>query len=143
MTDIVDELRWRGLIAQSTDEEALRKALASGPVTYYCGFDPTAASLTIGHLVQVLTMRRLQHAGHRPLALVGGATGQIGDPRPTAERTLNDSGTVALWSERLRAQIEPYLEFDGPNAATMVNNLDWTAGLSAIDFLRDVGKHFR
>lgn len=143
MTDIVDELGWRGLIAQSTDEEALRKALASGPVTYYCGFDPTAASLHVGHLVQVLTMRRLQQAGHRPLALVGGATGQIGDPRPTAERTLNDSDTVAQWSERLRAQIEPYLEFDGPNAATMVNNLDWTAGLHAIDFLRDIGKHFR
>lgn len=90
MTDIVDELKWRGLFAQSTDEDALRKALADGPVTFYCGFDPTAASLHVGHLVQVLTVRRLQQAGHRPLALVGGATGQIGDPRPTAERTLND-----------------------------------------------------
>ncbi|MDN5857946.1 MAG: tyrosine--tRNA ligase, partial [Pseudonocardia sp.] len=143
MTDIVDELRWRGLIAQSTDEDALRKALANGPVTYYCGFDPTAASLHVGHLVQVLTMRRLQQAGHRPLALVGGATGQIGDPRPTAERTLNDTDTVARWSARLRAQIEPFLSFEGANAATMVDNLDWTAGLSAIDFLRDIGKHFR
>ncbi|SHK20625.1 tyrosyl-tRNA synthetase [Pseudonocardia thermophila] len=143
MTDIVDELRWRGLIAQSTDEEALRKALADGPVTYYCGFDPTAASLHVGHLVQVLTMRRLQQAGHRPIALVGGATGQIGDPRPTAERQLNDAATVAAWAERLRSQIEPFLDFEGPNAATMVNNLEWTANLSAIDFLRDIGKHFR
>ncbi|MFJ5226172.1 tyrosine--tRNA ligase [Streptomyces sp. NPDC088400] len=143
MTDIVDELKWRGLFAQSTDEDALRKALADGPVTFYCGFDPTAASLHVGHLVQVLTVRRLQQAGHRPLALVGGATGQIGDPRPTAERTLNDPETVAGWVARLRAQIEPFLTFDGPNAATMVNNLDWTAGMSAIEFLRDIGKHFR
>jgi tyrosyl-tRNA synthetase len=143
VTDIVDELRWRGLLALSTDEDALRKALANGPVTFYCGFDPTAASLTIGHLVQVLTMRRLQQAGHRPLALVGGATGHIGDPRPTAERTLNDPATIAGWSDRLRAQIEPYLEFQGPNAALMVNNLDWTAGLTALAFLRDIGKHFR
>ncbi|MEV0257886.1 tyrosine--tRNA ligase [Streptomyces sp. NPDC050732] len=143
MTDIVDELKWRGLFALSTDEDALRKALADGPVTFYCGFDPTAASLHVGHLVQVLTVRRLQQAGHRPLALVGGATGQIGDPRPTAERTLNDPETVANWVARLRSQIEPYLSFEGENAATMVNNLDWTAGLSAIEFLRDIGKHFR
>ncbi|MFD5101083.1 tyrosine--tRNA ligase [Streptomyces albidochromogenes] len=143
MTDIVDELKWRGLFAQSTDEDALRKALADGPVTFYCGFDPTAASLHVGHLVQVLTVRRLQQAGHRPIALVGGATGQIGDPRPTAERTLNDPETIANWVARLRAQIEPFLSFEGPNAATMVNNLDWTAGLSAIEFLRDIGKHFR
>ncbi|MEV0556750.1 tyrosine--tRNA ligase [Streptomyces sp. NPDC050597] len=143
MTDIVDELKWRGLFALSTDEDALRKALADGPVTFYCGFDPTAASLHVGHLVQVLTMRRLQHAGLRPLALVGGATGQIGDPRPTAERTLNDPETVANWVGRLRGQIEPFLSFEGENAAVMVNNLDWTAGLSAIEFLRDIGKHFR
>ncbi|MGN9796033.1 tyrosine--tRNA ligase [Streptomyces sp. NPDC054847] len=143
MTDIVDELKWRGLMAQSTDEEALRKALADGPVTFYCGFDPTAASLHVGHLVQVLTIRRLQQAGHRPLALVGGATGQIGDPRPTAERTLNDPETIARWVDRLRSQIEPYLSFEGDNAAIMVNNLDWTAGMSAIEFLRDIGKHFR
>ncbi|MFF3755217.1 tyrosine--tRNA ligase [Streptomyces sp. NPDC002018] len=143
MTDIVDELKWRGLFAQSTDEDALRKALANGPVTFYCGFDPTAPSLHVGHLVQVLTVRRLQRAGHRPLALVGGATGQIGDPRPTAERTLNDPETVAGWVRRLRSQIEPFLSFEGPNAAVVVNNLDWTAGLSAIEFLRDVGKHFR
>ncbi|MEU7067398.1 tyrosine--tRNA ligase [Streptomyces sp. NPDC046161] len=143
MTDIVDELKWRGLFAQSTDEEALRKAFADGPVTFYCGFDPTAASLHVGHLVQVLTVRRLQQAGHRPLALVGGATGQIGDPRPTAERTLNDPETVANWVTRLRTQIEPFLSFEGENAAVMVNNLDWTAGMSAIEFLRDIGKHFR
>ncbi|WP_175408723.1 tyrosine--tRNA ligase [Streptomyces sp. TRM64462] len=143
MTDIVDELKWRGLFAQSTDEDALRKALADGPVTFYCGFDPTAPSLHVGHLVQVLTVRRLQQAGHRPLALVGGATGQIGDPRPTAERTLNDPETVAQWVQRLRTQIEPFLSFEGENAAVMVNNLDWTANLTAIEFLRDIGKHFR
>ncbi|MFD5319424.1 tyrosine--tRNA ligase [Streptomyces sp. NPDC127098] len=143
MTAIVDELTWRGLIAHATDEDALRKALADGPVTFYCGFDPTAASLHVGHLVQVLTLRRLQQAGHRPLALVGGATGHIGDPRPTAERTLNDPETIAQWVTRLRAQIEPYLSFEGDNAATMVNNMDWTTGLSVIEFLRDIGKHFR
>ncbi|MGW0709752.1 tyrosine--tRNA ligase [Streptomyces sp. NPDC002643] len=143
MTDIVDELKWRGLFALSTDEDALRKALADGPVTFYCGFDPTAPSLHVGHLVQVLTMRRLQQAGLRPLALVGGATGQIGDPRPTAERTLNAPEVVAQWVTRLRSQIEPFLSFEGENAAVMVNNLDWTAGLSAIEFLRDIGKHFR
>ncbi|MET8679964.1 tyrosine--tRNA ligase [Streptomyces sp. NPDC004647] len=143
MTDIVDELEWRGLIAHATDLNALRKALADGPVTYYCGFDPTAASLHVGHLVQVLTLRRLQQAGHRPLALVGGATGHIGDPRPTAERTLNDPETIAQWVTRLRAQIEPYLSFEGDNAAIMVNNMDWTDGLSVIEFLRDIGKHFR
>ncbi|MGW1893085.1 tyrosine--tRNA ligase [Streptomyces sp. NPDC002004] len=143
MTDIVDELKWRGLIALSTDEDALRKAFADGPVTFYCGFDPTAPSLHLGNLVQILTMRRIQQAGNRPLGLVGGATGLIGDPKPTSERTLNDPGTVAQWVERLRAQIEPLLDFDGPNAAIMVNNLDWTQGMSAIEFLRDMGKHFR
>ncbi|NEE01877.1 tyrosine--tRNA ligase [Phytoactinopolyspora halotolerans] len=143
MTDIIDELHWRGLIALSTDEQALRAALAAGPVTYYCGFDPTAPSLHMGNLVQLLTMRRLQDAGHRPLALVGGATGLIGDPKMTGERTLNAPDIVAGWVERIRRQIEPLLDFSGPNAATMVNNLDWTAGLSAIDFLRDIGKHFR
>ncbi|HST82967.1 MAG TPA: tyrosine--tRNA ligase [Kineosporiaceae bacterium] len=141
--NVVDELAWRGLIAISTDEQALRTALGSGPVTYYCGFDPTAPSLHIGNLVQILTVRRLQLAGHRPLALVGGATGLIGDPKPTAERTLNSPETVGAWVDRIRTQIEPFLDFTGPNAATMVNNLDWTAGLSAIDFLREIGKHFR
>ncbi|GAA1649750.1 tyrosine--tRNA ligase [Georgenia ruanii] len=143
MTDILDELQWRGLLAQSTDIDALRSVLAEGPVTFYCGFDPTAPSLHIGNLVQILTVRRLQLAGHRPLALVGGATGLIGDPKMTGERTLNERDVVAGWVERIRAQIEPLLDFDGPHAAQMVNNLDWTAGLSAIDFLRDVGKHFR
>ncbi|WP_432138214.1 MULTISPECIES: tyrosine--tRNA ligase [unclassified Streptomyces] len=143
MTDIVDELKWRGLIAVSTDEDALRKAFADGPVTFYCGFDPTAPSLHLGNLVQILTMRRIQQAGNRPLGLVGGATGLIGDPKPTAERTLNDPEVVAGWVARLRGQIERFLDFEGPNAATMVNNLDWTQGMSAIDFLRDIGKHFR
>ncbi|MER7664327.1 MULTISPECIES: tyrosine--tRNA ligase [unclassified Streptomyces] len=143
MTDIVDELQWRGLIALSTDEDALRKAFADGPVTFYCGFDPTAPSLHLGNLVQILTMRRIQLAGNRPLGLVGGATGLIGDPKPNSERTLNSPEVVAGWVDRLRAQIERFLDFDGPYAATMVNNLDWTSGLSAIDFLRDVGKYFR
>ncbi|MFI1399636.1 tyrosine--tRNA ligase [Streptomyces sp. NPDC020681] len=143
MTDIVDELQWRGLIALSTDEDALRKAFADGPVTFYCGFDPTAPSLHLGNLVQILTMRRIQLAGNRPLGLVGGATGLIGDPKPNSERTLNAPDVVAEWVGRLRGQIERFLDFEGPYAATMVNNLDWTAGLSAIDFLRDVGKYFR
>nr|WP_240760173.1 tyrosine--tRNA ligase [Phytoactinopolyspora endophytica] len=143
VTDIIDELHWRGLIALSTDEQALRAALAAGPVTYYCGFDPTAPSLHIGNLVQLLTMRRLQDAGHNPLALVGGATGLIGDPKMAGERTLNEPDVVAGWVEGIRRQIEPLLDFSGPHAAELVNNLDWTSGLSAIDFLRDVGKHFR
>ncbi|QAY70682.1 tyrosine--tRNA ligase [Xylanimonas protaetiae] len=143
MTDILDELQWRGLVAQTTDEAALRSALAEGPITYYVGFDPTAQSLHVGHMVQLLNMRRLQQAGHRPLALVGGATGLIGDPRPTTERSMNSREVVAGWVERIRAQIEPFLSFEGDNAAVMVNNLDWTAPMSAIDFLRDVGKHFR
>ncbi|MCX3063979.1 tyrosine--tRNA ligase [Streptomyces beihaiensis] len=143
MTDIVDELKWRGLIALSTDEDELRKAFADGPVTFYCGFDPTAPSLHLGNLVQILTMRRIQQAGHRPLGLVGGATGLIGDPKPNSERTLNSPEVVAGWVERLRAQIAPLLDFEGPNAAVMVNNLDWTQGMSAIEFLRDMGKHFR
>ncbi|MFD7520546.1 tyrosine--tRNA ligase [Streptomyces niveus] len=143
MTDIVEELRWRGLIALSTDEDALRKAFADGPVTFYCGFDPTAPSLHLGNLVQILTMRRLQLAGNRPLGLVGGATGLIGDPKPNSERTLNAPEVVGEWVERLRGQIERYLDFDGPYAATMVNNLHWTSGMSAISFLRDVGKYFR
>ena len=141
--NVWQELRWRGLVHVSTDEAALEQALAGEPVSYYCGFDPTAASLHLGHLVQLLTLRRLQLAGHRPYALVGGATGLIGDPRQSSERVLNSQETVAAWVESLRAQIEPYLSFEGENAATMVNNLDWTAGMSALDFLRDVGKNFR
>ncbi len=141
--DVLDELKWRGLVALSTDEQELRKALASGPITFYCGFDPTAASLHLGNLVQLLTMRRLQIAGHRPLALIGGSTGLVGDPRPTAERTLNTRETVAEWVEKLGKQAARFLSFESDNAARMVNNLDWTAPISAIDFLRDIGKHFR
>ena len=143
MTHILDELTWRGLIAQHTDLDALRAALDAGPVTYYCGFDPTAPSLHHGHLVQAILLRHLQLAGHRPIALVGGATGLIGDPRMSGERVLNSAQTVAAWTERLRGQLERFLDFEGENAATLVNNLDWTASLGAIDLLRDVGKHFR
>jgi tyrosyl-tRNA synthetase len=141
--DVWDELVWRGLVHVSTDPVQLKALLSGPPITFYCGFDPTAPSLHLGNLVQLLTMRRIQLAGHRPLALIGGSTGLIGDPRPTAERTLNTKNTVAEWVGRLRAQAERFLSFDGDSAAQMVNNLDWTAGLSAIDFLRDVGKYFR
>jgi len=140
---ILDELKWRGLVALSTDEEALRKELSDQSITFYCGFDPTAPSLHLGNLVQLLTMRRLQLAGHKPLALVGGATGLIGDPKPNAERTLNDKATVSQWVSRLAEQTERFLDYQGPNAARMVNNLDWTQNYSALDFLRDVGKHYR
>jgi tyrosyl-tRNA synthetase len=140
---IIDELKWRGLIALSTDEQALREALSLGAITYYCGFDPTAPSLHLGNLVQLLVMRRLQLAGHHPLALVGGATGLIGDPKPNAERTLNTRETVAEWVQRLADQTGRYLDFQGSNPARLVNNLDWTSQLSAIDFLREIGKHFR
>ncbi|NHC14071.1 tyrosine--tRNA ligase [Motilibacter deserti] len=142
MSAILEDLRARGLLAQTTDIDALSEALAAGPVTFYTGFDPTAASLHVGHLMQVLTMRRFQDAGHKPLALVGGATGLIGDPKPTAERMLNDPSVVAGWVGHIRGQIERFLDFEGPHAATMVNNLDWTSQLSAIDLLRDLGKHF-
>nr|WP_269212719.1 tyrosine--tRNA ligase [Schaalia sp. lx-100] len=143
VTDILDELQWRGLIAQHTDLDALREHLSQGPVTFYCGFDPTAPSLHHGHLVQVIVMRHLQLAGHRPLALVGGATGQIGDPRQSGERQLNPTEVVAGWAQRLKDQISRFLDFEGPAAAVMVNNLDWTEQMSAIDLLRGVGKHFR
>ena len=141
--NVWDELLWRGLVHVSTDQEALRALLAGDPITYYCGFDPTAASLHLGNLVQLLTLRRIQLAGHKPLGLVGGSTGLIGDPRPTAERTLNTRETVEEWVGRLRTQVERYLSFEGENAARIVNNLDWTAPLSAIDFLREIGKHYR
>lgn len=141
--NVWDELVWRGLVHVSTDQEALRALLAGPPIVYYCGFDPTAPSLHLGNLVQLLTMRRLQLAGHRPLGLVGGSTGLVGDPRPSAERTLNTKETVAEWVGYLRSQIERFLSFEGDNAARIVNNLDWTAPLSAIDFLRDIGKHYR
>ncbi|QDE35294.1 tyrosine--tRNA ligase [Microbacterium foliorum] len=141
--NVWDELLWRGLVHVSTDQEALRALLAGDPITYYCGFDPTAASLHLGNLVQLLTLRRIQLAGHKPLGLVGGSTGLIGDPRPTAERTLNTRETVEEWVGRLRTQVERYLSFEGDNAARIVNNLDWTAPLSAIDFLREIGKYYR
>lgn len=143
MTDILDDLQWRGLIAQHTDIDALREHLNAGPVTFYCGFDPTAASLHHGHLVQILLMRHLQLAGHKPLALVGGATGQIGDPRQSGERQLQPTEVVRGWADNLRNQISRFLDFEGVAAATMVNNLDWTEELSAIDLLRGIGKYFR
>jgi tyrosyl-tRNA synthetase len=141
--DVFEELKWRGLVAISTDEAELRSALKSAPLTFYCGFDPTAPSLHLGNLVQLLVMRRLQLAGHNPLVLIGGATGLIGDPKPTAERVLNTKETVAEWVEKLGSQAKRFLSFEGSNKANLVNNLDWTAPLSSIDFLRDIGKHFR
>jgi tyrosyl-tRNA synthetase len=142
-SEIWEELQWRGLIALTTDESALRDSLNKTTMTYYCGFDPTAPSLHLGNLVQLLLMRRLQLAGHKPLALVGGATGLIGDPKPNSERTLNTKETVAEWVEKLAGQAKRFLSFEGDNAARLVNNLDWTAPMSAIDFLRDIGKHYR
>ena len=140
---ILEELDWRGLIAQSTDRDALAAELAAGSVTVYSGFDPTAPSLHAGHLVPLLTLRRFQQAGHRPIVLAGGATGMIGDPRDTGERTLNTADTVADWSSRIRGQLERFVEFDeSPTGAIVENNLSWTAELSAIEFLRDVGKYF-
>lgn len=143
MSGIWEELKWRGLVAQVTDEEALKELLAGEQISFYCGFDPTAASLHHGHLVQLILMKHLQQAGHRPIALVGGATGLIGDPRMSGERVLNSADVVAQWSQALRNQIEPFLSFTGPNAAIMENNYNWISQLSAIDLLRDVGKHFR
>lgn len=143
MSDLIAELRWRGLIKQHTDIDVLTAALEDGPITFYCGFDPTAPSLHHGHLVQLILMRHLQLAGHRPLALVGGATGLIGDPRDVGERSLQSSDVIEEWAARLRRQIERFLDFEGDNPALMVNNLDWTAQLSAIEMLREIGKYFR
>ncbi|MGO1569536.1 MAG: tyrosine--tRNA ligase [Brachybacterium sp.] len=143
MHSVLDELAWRGLVVQTTGREALGSALADGPISLYCGFDPTAASLHVGHLTQVLTMRRLQLAGHHPYALVGGATGLIGDPRMSGERVLNDAEIVGAWVDSLRGQISRFLDLEGEYAVTMVNNLDWIGQMSALDFLRDMGKHFR
>ncbi|MFM1994645.1 MAG: hypothetical protein RLZZ610_162 [Actinomycetota bacterium] len=140
---IWEELKWRGLISLSTDEAELSKQLNAGKLTFYIGFDPTAPSLHLGNLVQLLVMRRLQLAGHNPLVLIGGSTGLVGDPRPTAERQLNTKETVAEWVEKLSKQASRFLSFDGGNKAVLVNNLDWTQPLSAIDFLREIGKHFR
>jgi tyrosyl-tRNA synthetase len=144
VTDIIDELSWRGLIAHHTDLDELRGAFAMGPVTLYGGFDPTAPGLHIGNLVLLLTMRRVQNAGHRPIGLVGGATGLIGDPSgKSAERVLNPRETVAGWVERIQGEVERFLDFTpGPTGALVVSNLDWTADLTALDFLRDIGKHF-
>ncbi len=139
---LLDDLEWRGLVAHSTDREALGHALAGSSVRFYVGFDPTAPSLHMGNLLQILTARRLQDAGHTPYLLVGGATGLIGDPRESGERTLNPVETVHAWVERVRSQIEPFLDFSGDHPATMVNNYDWTQSLSVLDFLRDIGKHF-
>jgi tyrosyl-tRNA synthetase len=142
-SNIFQELKWRGYVHVSTDETELERALSEDTVTYYCGFDPTASSLHLGHLVQLLVMRRLQLAGHKPLGLVGGATGLIGDPRQTSERVLNPREVVEQWVSSLRAQIERFLSFEGENAARMVNNLDWTGEMSALEFLREIGKNFR
>ncbi|MEO5834065.1 MAG: tyrosine--tRNA ligase [Nakamurella sp.] len=140
---VYDELVWRGLVQQTTGDEALKTALDGDPVTFYVGFDPTAPSLHIGNLVQLLTARRIQNAGHHPLGLVGGSTGLIGDPKMSGERVLNTPETVAAWVDKIRVQVERYLDFGGNHPARIVNNLDWTAPMSAIEFLRDVGKHFR
>ena len=140
---ILDDLEWRGLIAQSTDRAALARDLDSGVLTLYCGFDPTAPSLHAGNLVPLLTLRRFQRAGARPIVLAGGATGMIGDPRDTGERTQNTTATVADWAGRIRGQLERFVEFDeSPTGALVVNNLEWTGGQTVLEFLRDVGKHF-
>jgi tyrosyl-tRNA synthetase len=139
---VVSELKWRGLVALSTDEAALAEHLDAGPVTFYVGFDPTAPSLHFGNLVQLMVARALQRAGHHPLMLVGGSTGLIGDPKETSERVLNPKETVARWVEGIRSQVEKFVNFGGSNPARVVNNLDWTGPLPALDFLRDIGKHF-
>jgi tyrosyl-tRNA synthetase len=141
--EILDDLRWRGLLALTTDEAALDAALSAGPITFYCGFDPTAESLHFGNLVQLVTMRRLQSAGHQAIAVVGGATGLVGDPSgKSIERVLNDVDVVEAWVERIRAQVSHLLPLQGDNPARIVNNLEWTAPMSALGFLRDIGKHF-
>lgn len=140
--NIIDELSWRGLINQSTDLDELRKLTEAGPITLYCGFDPTGPSLHAGHLVPLLMLRRFQEAGHRPLVLAGGATGMIGDPRDVGERSMNDVDTVTDWAQRISGQLQRFVSFEGDNAAVLVNNNDWTKDMSVITFLRDVGKHF-
>ncbi|MGP9694918.1 tyrosine--tRNA ligase [Brachybacterium sp. AOP25-B2-12] len=143
MQTILDDLESRGLVVQTTGRDALGTALADGPVSLYCGFDPTASSLHVGHLTQVLTMRRFQLAGHRPVALVGGATGLIGDPRMTGERVLHDENVVEQWVGNLRDQISRLVDLDGEFGVRMVNNLDWIGRLSALELLRDIGKSYR
>ena len=143
MTSIIQDLQSRGLIAQTTDIAALDAFLTENKISLYCGFDPTADSLHIGHLLPVLALRRFQQAGHTPIALVGGATGMIGDPSFKAvERSLNTPETVAGWVASIRAQLEPFLSFEGENAAIMANNADWFGGMNCLDFLRDIGKYF-
>lgn len=142
MNDVIDELSWRGLIAHSTDLDALREHLDDGPITFYVGFDPSAPSIHMGNLVQLIVARALQAAGHKPLILVGGSTGLIGDPKQAAERVMNPIDVVAQWVERIKAQVSRFVDFEGEAAAQVVNNYDWTAQLSTLDFLRDIGKHF-
>ena len=142
MTAVLDELTWRGLIAHSTDLEALATEMESGPISFYVGFDPTAPSLHIGHLIQLVLARRLQDAGHRPVLLVGGATGLIGDPKEAGERVMNSTDVVAGWVDRIREQVARYVSFEGDNAAVLVNNLDWAGQMNVVEFLRDIGKHF-
>ena len=142
MDTVLSELKWRGLVALSTDEAALAGHLAAGPATFYVGFDPTAPSLHFGNLVQLMVARALQRAGHHPLMLVGGSTGLIGDPKETSERVLNPKETVAGWVKGIRRQVEKFVDFDGQNPARVVNNLDWTGPMPVLDFLRDIGKHF-
>lgn len=142
MNAVLDELKWRGLVYQSTDEAALAAHLDEGPVTGYVGFDPSAPSIHFGNLVQLMVWRHLQAAGHKPLLLVGGATGLIGDPRMSSERNLNPKEVVEEWVERIRAQVTKFVDFEGSNGAELVNNYDWTQNISTLDFLRDVGKHF-
>lgn len=141
MSKILDELKWRGLLHDATDQDNLAAALDSG-LTFYVGFDPTAPSMHVGNLVQILTAKRLQQAGNIPLALVGGATGLIGDPKMSGERTLNEADVVRAWSDRIENQLRKFFDFDGPNAAQVVNNFDWTHGVGVLEFLRDIGKHF-
>ncbi|AYJ51984.1 tyrosine--tRNA ligase [Rhodococcus sp. P1Y] len=141
--NIIDELTWRGLIAQSTDVDELKKATSGEPITLYAGFDPTGPSLHAGHLVPLLALKRFQRAGHRPIVMAGGATGQIGDPRDVGERVMNSTDTVRDWADRIRGQLERFVEFDDSSTGAIVeNNLNWTGELTAIDFLRDIGKHF-
>ena len=141
-SDILADLQARNLIAQTTDIDALRQSLSSGAVTLYCGFDPTAPSLHLGNLAQIVTMRRFQLAGHKPLAVVGGATGLIGDPKMSGERNLNSEDIVVEWGQRIGSQLAKYFDFEGENKCEVVNNYDWTKEISAIEFLRDIGKHF-
>ena len=142
MNAVLDELAWRGFIAHSTDPDALRARFDAGPVTFYVGFDPTAPSIHMGNLVQLMLARHLQAAGHKPILLVGGSTGLIGDPKQSAERVLNPRDLVAEWVDRIRQQVSKFVSFTGDNAAVVVNNYDWTGELSTLDFLRDIGKHF-